>query len=68
MRASEKIAELSEAKLELVQLKIQVATENNERAKELHDITVQQMLAEHTLKMQILEAKAASYKDFVSEM
>jgi hypothetical protein len=68
MRASDKIAELSEAKLELVRLNIQLANENNERAKELHYITVQHRIAEHALKMQMLESKAASYKAFVVEM
>ena len=57
----------SVAMLELVQLQIQLATESAARAKQLHEVTVRQMSAEHDLKMKLYAAQIDHYKSHAAE-
>lgn len=59
--ASEKIVALSTAKLELVQLKLQLEKESRDRAVKEHELRMEIMKAEHQLKMEVLHAQLKSF-------
>jgi hypothetical protein len=61
VEASEKIIALSTAKLELVQLKIQMEKESRDRAVKEHELRMEIMKAEHQLKMEVLRAELKSF-------
>lgn len=60
VQASQKISELSSAKLELVKLRLLVEQENRDRAVQEHEQKLRLMREEHDLKMQVLRAKLQS--------
>lgn len=78
IKASEQIEELSQAKLELIKLRLQVETQQKAQAaekhelmmkmaKEEHELKVKVMQEQHKMKMLVLKAEAEHYKADTNE-
>ena len=68
LEASQKITELSSAKLELVKLRIEVEKASEQRAIREHELRLQFLREEHDLKMKLLNAQLQSSHSSVNEL